>query len=165
MHNILKKVLIVLAVAVIYFFGIRELRKSIHEIYRGTLLPNDYGIVNEDLSFYAQSSVSFTFCNDCEEYGKGWQFKIPFGSFFLFSVIGLVLIGVDHIPYIVLSGFHFMMGILTLILVCLAINYTSSLLIIVDFISRYLLPLGSFGYVAFVYGKSKMKDSPHADQS
>lgn len=131
----------------------------------GTILPVEYGLINENISFYAQSSVSFTFCDSCKEYGKGWQFKIPFGSFFLFGVIGLLIMGVDKIPFLYLSGFHFLSGLLSTILVMLAINYSMSLFIIVDFISRYLLPLGSFGYVAFLYGKLKMNDRLYANQT
>lgn len=57
------------------------------------------------------------------------------------------------------------MGVTTVILVVIGIKFSTALLIVVDFISRYLLPLGSFGYVAFLYGKLKMNDRLYANQT
>ena len=163
MPDFLKKGLLIVAIFCLYFFGVRELRKSVHDLYLGTLLPADYGTINGDLSFYAQTSVSFTITDSSKQNHKGWQFKVPFGSFFLFAVIGLLIIDGSLRTIYVLSGFHLSMGILSVLLVYLGINHVTQLLIIVDFVSRYLLPLGSFGYVAFVYGK--MKKSKYALQS
>lgn len=131
----------------------------------GTILPAEYGEINENISFYAQSSVSFTLVDLKAENHKGWQFKIPFGSFYLFAVIGLLFLQSDKKTYALLSGFHLLMGVTTVILVVIGIKFSTALLIVVDFISRYLLPLGSFGYVAFLYGKLKMNNRLYANQT
>ncbi len=159
MPKILTKIGLVLVIIIGYFFGIRELRQEIHSIYLGTILPAEYGAINSDLSFYSQSSVSFTFCEDCSEYGKGWQFRIPFDSYWLFSMITLVLISADKQSYLNLAYIHLSAGILTLCLVLIGIQGINVLMMTTDFISRYGIPLASFGYVAFVYGNSKKNGS------
>lgn len=71
----------------------------------GTILPAEYGEINENISFYAQSSVSFTLVDLKAENHKGWQFKIPFGSFYLFAVIGLLFYKVIKKPMLFYQAF------------------------------------------------------------
>lgn len=160
MPNVLKKVGLAAAVIVIYFLGIREVRQEVHDFYMGTILPEEYGEINNQYSFYSQSSVSFTICSECSEYGKGWLFKVPFGSFWLFGAFALVLISAKRESYLILSAIHLSAGILTFLFVLIGKNGFDVLMIGTDFISRYLLPLFSLGYVALVIGQSKTKSVP-----
>ena len=70
MSNILKRVGLAIVIVVLYFLGIRELRQEIHHLYMGTILPQEYGEINEHYSYYAQSSVSFTITATSETRSK-----------------------------------------------------------------------------------------------
>jgi len=160
MSNVLKKAGLAAAVVVIYFFVIREVRQEVHNFYMGTVLPDEHGEINDHYSFYSQSSVSFTICSECTEYGKGWLFKVPFGSFWLFGAFALVLISAKRESYLILSAIHLSAGVVTFLFVLIGQNGFDILMIGTDFISRYLLPLFSLGYVALVIGQSKTKSTP-----
>ncbi len=157
MPNLFKKGLIILGFTLIYFLGIRQVRSFIHELHLGTILPEEYGVINEDIGFMAESSVSFTAFLLSEVKPHGWQYKIPFGSFFLFSAIGLIIIDSERKHYYILSLIHFIGGIVSFSFFVLGINVFTPVLIIPDIIARYLMPVCSLGVVALSYLEKKNK--------
>lgn len=165
MLDILKKVGLVTLVVLIYFFGIRELRQELHDLYMGTLLPTEYGEINEHYLFYSQSSVSFSFDSIQNAMSEGWQFRMPFDSYWLFGTIVLVLIGASKMEYVILSVVHLTTGIFTGLLVAIGLSGNDIFLITTDFICRYLIPLVSLGYVAILTGKEKFRSSSYVQSS
>jgi hypothetical protein len=155
MLSILKKIVLAIFIVVIYFFVIRELRQELHNFYMGTLLPTEYGEINEEYFFYSQSSVSFTITSINETLSKGWQFKMPFDSYWMFGSFVLALIGATKKEYRNLSLIHLASGLVTLILVVIGIKGYDIFLILTDFICRYLIPLASLGYVSIIVGGNK----------
>ena len=73
MQSLLKKAAIISAIIVIYFLGIRHLRQVAVSVLMGSLLPPDYGMVNKEIEFYSQSTVSFTFTTPTSD-SNGWNF-------------------------------------------------------------------------------------------
>ena len=165
MHRILKKGGLAVLIVLIYFFGIRELRQEVHDLYMGTVLPDEYGQINDDYSFYSQSSVSFTIIPNSTSSQISWQFRIPFDSYWLFGTFVLILIGASKKEYIVLSTIHLVSGISNTILVAIGIFGYDIFLILTDFNCRYLIPLASLGYVAVIVGTKKSKSSSHVHTS
>lgn len=155
MYSQLKKVFIVVLVALVYFVGVRGIRSAIHNYHMGSILPDEYGEINEDLIFYSQSSVSFTFeYNSNKEFTKK-MYKIPFGMFFLFALVGLIFIGVVKQSYYYLAGIHFGGGFISFLALWYSIPNHPYFLVIPDMISRYLIPLLSLGLVALSYLQKK----------
>ena len=151
MYSQIKKAGFIIALILFYFLGIRELRGVVHDLHLGTILPEDYGKVQEEINFTAQSSVSFSFYEEAEVIHKKWDYKIPFGMFFLFGCIGLITLGSRSNSYMYLIGIHFIGGILSFVGLLLALTLSIKFLIIPDILSNYLVPLCSLGLVALSY--------------
>ncbi len=156
---LLKKLLLFIVIVAIYFLGVRKVRSAIHDVHLGSILPNTYGLVEEDsnIAFFAQSSVGFTFYEQSEESSYNWQYKIPFGSFFLFSVLGLVLVGAGKNEYLILAGIHVISGLISFFFLAIGINFYHNFLLVPDLLSRYLVPLCSLGLVGLAYLKKTGK--------
>ena len=151
MYSLLKKAAFITVFTLIYFLGIRELRGVVHDLHLGTILPAEYGELQEGFWFYAPSSVSFAFYEESEVIHKQWTYKIPFGMFFLFGCLGLIALGSRNNSYMYLVGIHFIGGMLSFIGLLLALTLSFKFLIIPDLLSRYLVPLCSLGLVALSY--------------
>ncbi len=165
MSNILKRVGLAIVIVVLYFLGIRELRQEMHQLYMGTILPQEYGEINEHYSYYAQSSVSFTITATSETETKGWQFRIPFDSYWLFGTLILVLFGKSRKEYFYLSLIHIISGLITLCCVIIGLKGFDIFLITTDFICRYLIPLASLGYVSLIVGGDNSILHSHGEAS
>ncbi|GAB5409649.1 MAG: hypothetical protein BalsKO_20140 [Balneolaceae bacterium] len=159
MPKLLKKTLLIIGFVLFYFLGIREVRGVIHDAHYGSILPSQQGVISSELYFEAQSSVSFTFRETYLEHGYGWQYKIPFGSFFLFATIGLLMIEVSKREYGILVLIHLFGGIISFLFVLMGLHVWVKFMIIPDLLSRYLLPLSSMGYVALMYLQQRSKVS------
>ncbi len=157
MLNLLKKGLLVISFVLIYFLGVREVRKVVHNIHLGTVLPTQLGQINNQIDFESQSSVSFTFHKLGTEKSHGWQYKMPFGSFFLFGTIGLILLGASRKDFGILSAIHIVGGVVSFIFVLIGVHGWVNFLIIPDILSRYLIPVSSLGFVALTYVQKKPK--------
>ena len=140
-----------------YFSLFRDIRGVLHENLRGTILPENYGVINDEIAFITPSSVAFILYRFESNPENGWQYKMPFGSFFLFSLIGLVFIKAKRKSFLILISFHFIGGLLSTLFVWIGIHGFTNALIFTDFISRYLLPIGSLGLVALTL--VQIKDS------
>ncbi|MEQ9265703.1 MAG: hypothetical protein RLN81_10810 [Balneolaceae bacterium] len=158
MNKLVYKFLIVIGIILIYFSGIRVFRGIVHDIHMGIFLPEEYGIVSDDLIFYSQSSVSFTFESVGEEIPITWQYKIPFGIFFLFSLIALSSFSSSKQHYFALILIHLFCGFLSFVFMILGTNYLKELLFVPDFVSRYLIPICSLGYVVLIYKRNQLED-------
>ncbi len=156
---LLKKFLLIIIVVAIYFIGVRKLRAAIHDLHLGSILPTSYGVIDEDseVTFFAQSSVSYTFYYQSDEANYIWMYKIPFGSFFLFAVLGLILVNAKKNDYLILVGIHLISGLIALLFLILGLNLQKYFLIIPDLLSRYLVPLCSLGMVGYTYLKNNGK--------
>lgn len=157
MLHLLKKGLLVIGFVLIYFLGVREVRKVVHNFHLGTILPAQLGQINNQLEFESQSSVSFTFHKLGTEKGHGWQYKMPFGSFFLFGTIGLILSGTNRKEFGILSAIHVVGGVVSFTFVFIGLQGWANFLIIPDLLSRYLIPVSSLGFVALTYVQKKPK--------
>ncbi|RNC86041.1 MAG: hypothetical protein ED557_04525 [Balneola sp.] len=155
---LLKKLLLLTIVVIVYFFGIRNLRSLVHDFHLGSVLPTSSGLIDGDtsLSFYSQSSVSYTFYYNSDS-SYTWVYKIPYGAFFLFSLLGLILIDAKRVDYLILIGIHFTSGLISFLFLLVGINFYHYLLIVPDLLSRYLVPLFSLGLVGFAYLKKDGK--------
>ncbi len=153
MLSILKRGLLVSICVIAYFFGIRELRQEMHDVYMGTIFPETYGQINEDYSYISESSVSFTIYTIDDTQSKAWQFRMPFDSYWLFGTLGLILLGAKKENYVALIAIHLTTGVLNVLFVVIGLKGYDFLLISVDFICRYLIPLASLGYVSIVFGQ------------
>jgi hypothetical protein len=153
MLSILKKGLLVGVCIIAYFFGIRELRQEMHDAYMGTIFPETYGQINDDYSYLSVSSVSFTIYTIDDTQPKAWQFRMPFDSYWLFGTLGLILLGARKENYVALIAIHLTTGLLNVLFVIIGLIGYDFLLISVDFICRYLIPLASLGYVSIVFGQ------------
>jgi hypothetical protein len=160
MPDFLKKGILAVVLVLVYFLGIREVRQVVHDFYMGTVMPSKYGQINENYVFYSQSSVSFTIVDSAESSSKGWQFRIPFDSYWLFGTFALILAGASLRQFVFLVYMHIAAGLITLVFVWIGIKGFDVLLIATDFICRYLIPLISLGYAAFVIGNKKWKEGP-----
>lgn len=157
MFKLFKKALLIIGFILLYFLGIREVRKVVHELHLGTVFPEQLSVIDDELEIESQSSVSFTFYNLQYEKGHGWQYKIPFGSFFLLAVIGLILIDANGKEYATLASIHIIGGLISFLFVLMGINIWINFLIIPDLLGRYLIPISSLGYVALSYVQKKQK--------
>lgn len=153
MYNLAKKALIIIVFSLIYFLGIREARAFLHGLHLGTILPDEYGVFDEGISFDNKSSVSFSFYTnfDSDEVSRVWSYKIPFGLFFLLAVLGLILLDSETKYYYYISVIQLIALIFSIIGLLLAKSLSAKFLVIPDIISLYLLPLCSLGLVALVF--------------
>lgn len=159
MLNPLKKLLLIIGFVLLYFLGVREVRGIIHDAHYGIILPSQQGLITNEVGFESQSSVSFTFYELNTESGHGWQYKIPYGSFFLFAIIGLISIGASMKDYWILILIHLFAGIISFSFVLMGIHFWVKLLMISDLLTRYLLPISSMGFVALIYLQQRSKVS------
>lgn len=153
----IKRVLLICIVILFYFSVFRSVRSWGHDQLMGTLLPDEYGVIVDNLAFYSQSSVSFTIYDTIKN-NHGWQYKMPFGSFFLFSIIGLIAIKSGKEAFFQLIGLHVIGFLIATITLFIGLKSAAQAFIVTDFISRYLIPVGSLGLVAISLMKKKNED-------
>ncbi len=151
MLKLLKMGVLIITFVLIYFFGIREIRGVILDLHQGTILPEEYGEIQNGLFFTELSSVSFSFYKKAKVIHKFWVYKIPFGLYFLLGCIGLIILYAGSKPYYYLIGIQIIGGMISFLFLLLAINISYHFIVIPDLISRYLTPLCSLGLVALTY--------------
>ena len=157
MVDFAKKLVLIFFFIAFYFFILRSGRAVLHDQLMGTLLPQEYGAIQDDLAFHSQSTVSFMIFSS-QVINHGWQYKMPFGSFFLFAMIGLMGIKSRKSGYIQLTVLHAVGFVIGTMAVWIGINGFPRALILTDFISRYLVPVGSLGLVAISLMQKKNED-------
>lgn len=154
MSNLFKKLGLIIIITGIYFIGIREIRSSLNEIHYDIITAqND---VSKDYSVKKKTTI-LKFDIGSTKTVENWVFKLPFGMFFLFGCIGLVLVDSKRKDFLILVSIHLIGGIISTAFMWIGINSSSSLLIIPDALSRYFIPLCSLGLVALVYIQNKNK--------
>ena len=153
MSNILKRVGLAIFIILIYFLGIRELRKEMHDLYVGTIFPENYGQINEHYAYSSQSSVAFVIYAINGTQPKGWDLRMPFDSYWLFGTIGLIFLGSRKDNFVVLIAIHLVTGVLNVLFVLIGLKGYDFFLFSVDFMCRYLIPLASLGYVSTRFGQ------------
>lgn len=150
----LYKTILVVLFILFHFTISRSLRTAIFQFQvPASLIEN---IENDaQLKIYDLSARLIYIELDSKEYHRVWSYKFPFGQFFLFGMLGLLIIGADKIMYYILIGSHFIIVLLSSIVFRLDVVQNWNLLNIPDFLSIYLAPLSAFGVVtlAFMYKK------------
>ncbi len=96
---------------------------------------------------------------DYNQYHREWKYKLPFGQFFLFGILGLIIIGADKVMYYLLIGAHAIIVLLSGIVFRMDVINNYYLLNVPDFLSIYLAPLSAFGVVTLAYMYKKVKSS------
>lgn len=112
--------------------------------------------VNIEVSSSSSTGLNLDFSED--GFSKRFNFKSPFGMFFLFSGITLIVLGSNRKRLTTLIGIH--ISLWTVALLCLFIGGKgiSFFLQIMDFFVRYLIPLCTLGYPLYLIIEKKMED-------
>lgn len=152
MHKLFKKAILILAVILVYFLGIKEVRKKV--------ISSQFSSISkvEDRNEFTNiqlNGVSISFFEEDRKENLYRTYKMPFGMFFLFSMILLVLIDGKRNDFLALVLIHFSIGILSYLFIRLSISMNSEWILIPDFLSRYLDPISSMGIVALSYIKQR----------
>ena len=152
MQKLFKKVLLIVFFIFVYFLGIRSVRESIVAIQRDSIIE----LVSEKQELTVElQSVSFKFDFHRDGFDKELTSKLSFGMFFLFAVIGFIVIDTPSRMYYILLGIHLIGAVLVTSFTWISLKSNPLLLTIPDFLSRYLIPLSSFGLVALSYLQKK----------
>lgn len=147
--NILKKLVFVIIFIGFYFLLLRPVRS-----YTSDILKSNIEI--EHFETYSQSSVGLTILYLDEGFEKEFAFKMPFGMFFLFSTISLIFINASWRDLGILCAIQSIFWIIAFI--CMIIGSKGNLffLEVMDMVLRYLLPLSSLGFPAYLIAQKKM---------
>lgn len=154
MPRLLRKILLILGFVLIYFFGVRNVRVALIDFIQypvNNLIEN-----NQNLDLIRNPTTIDFISSYSESINNKYTFKFPYGMFFLFSIIGLIIIGASTNKYSILICIHFTGGLLSIIFLFLGVSSWGYFLIIPDIISRYLLPLFSLGLVALSLPKKRI---------
>ena len=148
--SIWKKLILILIFVVAYFSMLRPVRS-----YSAKALKSVVEI--KQFETYSQSSVSITIIYKDQDFSKEFPFKMPFGMFFLFSGISLIMINVSTKELAILCIIQISFWLLAFLAMLIGSKGSLFFLEIMDMILRYLLPLFSLGFPAYLIMKKKMK--------
>lgn len=151
------KLSIIALIFIVYIFAVRPIRSSINFAVSNSLEPSISKV--EDLKLIKRNTQIWIYQYQ-NEMRTIFTFKFPFGFFFLLGLIGLLIFSAKKEYYYLLVSVHFLAIILSLICIYLGLKSPKFLYSIMDFISRYFLPLASLGIVALQL--QDRKDSRHA---
>lgn len=90
-----------------------------------------------------------------DDFHKFWHYKVPFGSFFLIGMVGLIVLNARRHYYFILIGIHVLVLLICSIIFMMDIAQYYQLLIITDLLSRYLIPLCSIGIIPLAFLERK----------
>ncbi|MFA5670042.1 MAG: hypothetical protein WC967_12410 [Balneolaceae bacterium] len=76
-----------------------------------------------------------------------WRYTVPFGSFFLFGMVGLILMGAHKNMFLILILAHTLIFLITWLVFATDLLSNPYLLNIPDFLSRYIAPLSALGVI------------------
>ncbi len=156
MPKLLIRAILFILTLLLYVFGIHELRKELTDFYMNQIQEENY--TSESIIFKkASSNVSIIIFNTANSISNGWRFRIPFGSFWLYSTLALIIIGASFKDYINLLIIQVCGWLMSTVLISFWQFEYEIIFITIDFICRYLVPLFSLGYVAIVFGNRKSK--------
>lgn len=150
-HRFLTRTLIAILFIICYFLIIRPFRGVVNKAVYVSTIENQLQENNYTLSNSVSQSIYF---GDDEHRGKA-QLKVPFGLFFLIPVVGLVLIGAGKDQYILLFTIHLLGGILSYSALWTGILLTDQFFILIDLITKYLVPVLSIMTVVLSLGDNK----------
>jgi hypothetical protein len=133
-----------------YFLLLRPVRS-----YTADILKSNIEI--EHFETYSQSSVGLTILYSDEDLKKEFAFKMPFGMFFLLSTISLIFINANWRDFGILCAIQSVFWLIAFI--CMIIGSKGNLffLEVMDMVLRYLLPLSSLGFPAYLLAQKKME--------
>lgn len=161
MPKVLLKTLLFVLILVIYFMGIRPIRsyvvkKQLDGLMTEKELPEH--VILESNTPYNATMIYIIYKH--RDFQKDWNYKFPFGMFFLFALLGLVAIAGDKRFYMYLIFVHIAGVILSNIFLYVGLKYSPWLIAITDLLTRYLIPLCSMGMVPLAYlEKRKLSDA------
>ncbi|MEX0720219.1 MAG: hypothetical protein WD059_06095 [Balneolaceae bacterium] len=102
---------------------------------------------NPNLSFHQLDTRLVYFNYSSPDFQKYWHYKVPFGSFFFVSIVGLLAVGADRKYFYSIIIVHTTVLLITSAIFLLDVSTYYWLLIICDLLSRYLIPLCSIGMI------------------
>lgn len=153
MPKLLRKFLLILGFVLIYFFGVRNVRVTLIDFIQNPV--NNLIENNQNLDLIRNPTTIDFISNYSESTSNKYTFKFPFGMFFLFSIIGLIITDATTNKYLILIFIHFIGGLLSIIFLFFGVTNWGYFLIVPDIISRYLLPMFSLGLVALSLPRKK----------
>ena len=110
---------------------------------------NNYLIENvensKNLSFKKLSFRSMVIIYNHQNTSKELSYKIPFGSYFLLGIIGLIIFSAKRNFFVILISAHTLFLTIFFVTLTLDINQNPNLLFISDYLSSYVSPFLSLG--------------------
>tara|TARA_R110002124_G_scaffold197895_2_gene364936 strand:- start:1361 stop:1834 length:474 start_codon:yes stop_codon:yes gene_type:complete len=141
--SIWKKLILTTAFIGFYFLILRPIRSYTAEIIRPI-------VKTQNFETYNQSSVSTTIIYSSKNLTKEFPFKIPFGMFFLFSTISLIFISAGWKNFGILCLIQIFFWLIAFVSMLFGSKGNLFFLEVMDMILRYLLPLSSLGFPAYL---------------
>lgn len=146
--------LLKLSLALLYFaFHILVSRPVRTTIFSLQVNPNLVQKVEQHplFSFHTLDTRLFYIEYNQKDDHKIWHYKVPFGSFFLFGMLGLILIGAHKNMFFILILAHTLIFLITWLIFTTDILANPYLLNIPDFLSRYMAPLSALGIIPLAF--------------
>ncbi len=82
------------------------------------------------------------------ESSKNVSVKLPFGMYFIFGILVMIMTGAKNTYYKYMVSVHAIIFLVLIPTIYAGLYFYPTLLLIVDFMSRYMIPLISLGIVA-----------------
>jgi hypothetical protein len=153
MPSLLKKAVFIIAVILVYFFGVRELRK----------LPLQWAQneIQTNLAPYLTDSSPVTVMVYTEINGSTTKlaYIIPFGFYFLAATIGLIIIGAPVQSYKYLAYIHTLDFVIATLCLFFAMNIHINFMVVTDIIASYLSPVASISVIALTLVQKKERNA------
>lgn len=146
----MKKIVLVILYVLFHIFILRGIRTALFTFQVESQLIQQVEKI-ENLSVFELQQRMIFLTYEKPGYTKEWEYKFPFGYFFLIAITGLILIGADKKFYMILIGIHLGSVILTSIIFAVSMYFSTWLLIVCDLLSGYLVPLSSLGIVPLAF--------------
>ncbi|HKJ30318.1 MAG TPA: hypothetical protein VKA34_00755 [Balneolales bacterium] len=154
----IKRIALIVLLLPIYFFAIRPIRAAIIEYW---IYPETTSIVISKKDFRITKIRSVTIRIDKKDknkkYGEITSFKVPFGVYFIFSLIIIVGLDIRWRWMLGISTYHLIIFLIGYGLLIVGLQETYILLKFISLLNSYLLPAFSFGIVAFAWFNEKGK--------
>jgi len=149
--NVGIKAIFVVAFIGFYFLLLRPVRSTTINT-----IKTNIELVNIEVSSSSSTGLYLDFTK--EGFSKRFNFKSPFGMFFLFSGITLILLGTNWKQISVLMAIHLSLWCIALLCFFIGGKGTALYLQIMDFFVRYLIPLCTLGYPLYLIIEKKMEE-------
>lgn len=150
-HNSLTfKALIIILVVVAYILLLRPVRNTLFDVQFNSILTEEIR-AEENIEILILEERAFIAAWPDSRPDVQWQYKIPFGIYFLVSLIALVILNGSRKLYLLLTGIHAAALIVAALLLWAAARWSPGFLTGTDLITRYLIPFCSLALIPLAY--------------